>query len=146
VSGASRARRAPLLVAATAAALALALAVAVAGCAGFSADPTLRLGLENATDRPVLVYVNGEWVGTFAAGAQNDDIPSGAHGGPPWRLEARTDAGVVLVTAEVAAAPPSGTGTGATAGTACGDISLWAGDTRPDVQPSDAPATLPPCD
>jgi hypothetical protein len=135
VSGASRARRAPLLVAATAAALALALAVAVAGCAGFSADPTLRLG-----------YVNGEWVGTFAAGAQNDDIPSGAHGGPPWRLEARTDAGVVLVTAEVAAAPPSGTGTGATAGTACGDISLWAGDTRPDVQPSDAPATLPPCD
>lgn len=118
----------------------------LAGCAGFTADPALRLGLDNASDRPVLVYVNDEWVGTFAAGIVKDDIATGAHGGPPWRLEARTDVGVVLVAAELTGTPPAGEGAGAAAETTCGDIALWAGDTRPDVVPPDVPSGEVSCD
>jgi hypothetical protein len=115
------------------------IALVVAGCAGFTADPALTLGLDNATDRPVLVTVNGDWVGTFPAGAERGDITIGAHGGPPWRIEVRTDGGLVLVAAEVAEAPATGTGQGAAADTACGEVTVWAGDTRPDVVPPDAP-------
>lgn len=118
----------------------------LAGCAGFTSDPALQLGLDNATDRPVLVYVNDEWVGTFPAGTLKEDITTGAHGGPPWRLEARTDTGVVLVAAEVAAMPLQGTGEGAAAETSCGEIALWAGDTRPDVVPSDVTGGEVACD
>jgi len=128
------------------AALVGAVALASAGCAGFTANPTLRLGLDNATDRPVLVYVNGDWVGTFPSGTVKDDIATGAHGGPPWRLEARTDAGVVLVTAEVAVTPPPGTGKGSSAGTTCGDIAIWAGDVRPVIPSPDAATALTSCD
>jgi hypothetical protein len=124
----------------------IAVALLVAGCAGFTADPALRLGLDNATDRPVLVYVNDEWVGTFPAGTTRDDITTGAHGGPPWRLEARTDKGIVLVAAEVASPPTQGAGEGAAAETTCGDITVWSGDTRPDLVPPDVPAGEVSCD
>jgi hypothetical protein len=118
----------------------------VAGCAGFTGAPALVLGLDNATDRPALVYVNGEWVGTFPPGTERNDITTGPHGGPPWRIEARTDAGLILVAAEIAEAPPPGEGAGAAAATTCGDVSVWAGDSRPDVVPPNLPGRETPCD
>lgn len=114
----------------------------VAGCAGFTSDPALTLGLDNGTDRPVLVYVNDEWVGTFPVGADRDDVTTGAHGGPPWRIEARTDAGVVLASFDAASVAALPTGTGAD--TACGSLGLWAGDTRPaDLEVTSGPT---PCE
>lgn len=120
------------------------LAGSLAGCAGFTADPALTLGLDSGLDRPALLYVNDEWVGTFPAGGQRDDITTGAHGGPPWRIEARTDAGVTLVAFEVAgeAALPDG----AAVATSCGDISVWAGEARPAALEPDAASDLSPCD
>ena len=112
---------------------------ALTGCAGWTTDPELTLRVDSRIDRPLLVYVNGDWVGTFPAGAERGDITTGAHDGPPWRIEARTDAGLVLVAADVAAAPAPGTGEGAAADTACGEVTVWAGDTRPDVVPPDVP-------
>ncbi len=106
-----------------------ALAGLVAGCAGFTTDPALTLGLDNGTDRPVLLYVNDEWVGTFPVGAERDDITTSDHGGPPWRIEARTDAGVVLGSFE--ASGDDALPTGAEAPTACGDLVVWAGEERP---------------
>jgi hypothetical protein len=132
--------------AARGAALTLASALIAAGCAGTPGDPALQLGLDNATDRPVLVHVNGDWIGTYPAGTVRDDIMVGAHGGPPWRLEARTDEGVVLVAAEVASMPLQGAGEGAAAETTCGDIALWAGFARPDVVPADVPSGEVACD
>lgn len=116
------------------------LAGSLAGCAGFTADPALTLGLYSGLDRPALLYVNDEWVGTFPAGGQRNDITTSAHGGPPWRIEARTDAGVTLVAFEVAgeAALPDG----AAVATSCGDITVWAGEARPTSlahQPGSSP-------
>lgn len=106
-----------------------ALAGLVAGCAGFTTDPALTLGLRNDTDRPVLLYVNDEWVGTFPVGADRNDITTGDHGGPPWQVEARTDAGVVLGSFE--ATGEDALPTGVEGPTACGDLAVWAGDARP---------------
>jgi hypothetical protein len=118
----------------------------VAGCAGFTGMPALTLGLANETDRPILLYVNDEWVGTFPAGTVRNDITTGPHGGAPWRIEARTDRGLVLVAAEVFESPAPGAGVGAAGATTCGDITIWAGDSRPDVTPPNLPGREAPCD
>jgi hypothetical protein len=101
----------------------------VVGCAGFTSDPALTLGLDNGTDRPVLLYANDEWVGTFPVGAERDDITTSAHGGPPWRIEARTDRGTVLASFD--AASDAALPTGVASATACGELAVWAGDERP---------------
>jgi hypothetical protein len=139
-SGVDRARRGSATLALAAlAALVGAVTLATAGCAGFTSDPALTLGLVNDTDRPVLVYVNDEWVGTFPVDADRDDITTSAHGGPPWRVEVRTDAGTVLAAfeADTATLP-----TGIEAETTCGDLAAWAGDARPP-ELEIAPGTVP---
>lgn len=110
-------------------------AVSLAGCAGFTGDPALTLGLDSGLDRPTLLYVNDEWVGTFPAGVERVDITTGAHGGPPWRVEARTDAGVALVAFEVVdeEALPDG----AAVRTTCGEITVWADGSRPAALTAD---------
>lgn len=120
------------------------LAGSLAGCAGFTSDPDLTLGLDSGLGRPVLLYVNDEWVGTFPAGSQRDDITTGAHGGPPWRIEARTDAGRTLVAFE--AADEADLPAGVAVPTSCGDVAVWAGEPRPVPLEPDPGAAPVACD
>jgi hypothetical protein len=118
------------------------------GCAGWTTDPALTLHVDSRIDRPLLVYVNGDWVGTIPAGATDATVPAGGHGGPPWTAEGRLDSGTVLVTLPIPAAPAEGEGVTTTVVTACGAITMTAG--APEPGPSLAPpapgAELPPCD
>ncbi|HYN47896.1 MAG TPA: hypothetical protein VER83_03470, partial [Candidatus Nanopelagicales bacterium] len=90
------------------AALVVAAAAVLAGCAGWTTNPELTLHVDSRIDRPLLVYVNGDWVGTIPAGATDATVPTGGHGGPPWTAEGRVAGGTVLVTLPIPAAPASG--------------------------------------
>jgi hypothetical protein len=120
----------------------------LAGCAGWTTDPKLILQVDSRLDRPVLIYVNGDWIGTLPAGATDATVPAGAHGGPPWTAEGRTAAGRVLVSLEIPAPPSLGEGLSATALTACGTITMSVGDPDPGPPPlpPEPTADLPPCD
>jgi hypothetical protein len=143
-------RRRPRDAARVAALLAAALAGAaiLTGCAGWTTDPELTLHVDSRIDRPLLVYVNGDWVGTIPAGATDATVPAGGHGGPPWTAEGRVASGTVLVTLPIPAAPPAGEGLTTTAVLACGTITMTVGE--PDPGPSLAPpapgAELPSCE
>lgn len=121
---------------------------ALAGCAGWTTDPALTLHVDSAIDRPLLVYVNGDWVGTIPAGATDAVVPAAGHGGPPWTVEGRVASGLVLVSLPIPTAPAAGDGLTATAVTACGTITMTVG--TPDHGPAPAPpapgVSLPPCD
>jgi hypothetical protein len=123
-------------------------AVLLGGCAGWTTDPQLTLHVASRIDQPLLVYVNGDWVGTIPAGATDATVPAAGHGGPPWTAEGRVASGTVLITLQIPAAPASGDGISTTAPTACGTITMTVG--APDPGPSLAPpapgAELPPCD
>jgi hypothetical protein len=140
-------RRVPVRRVPVAAGLLVATAL-LAGCAGWTTDPELTLHVDSRIDRPLLVYVNGDWVGTIPAGATDATIPAGGHGGPPWTAEGRVAGGSVLITLAIPAAPAADEGITTTAMTECGAITMTAGD--PDPGPSLAPpapgAELPPCD
>jgi hypothetical protein len=124
------------------------LSTVLAGCAGWTTDPELTLHVDSRIDRPLLVYVNGDWVGTIPAGATDATVPAAGHGGPPWTAEGRIASGAVLVTLGIPAAPASGDGLTAAAATTCGTITIRVG--APDPGPSLAPpargAELPSCD
>jgi hypothetical protein len=126
----------------------VAVTALLAGCAGWTTDPELTLRVDSRIDRPLLVYVNDDWVGTIPAGAIDATVPAGGHGGPPWTAEGRTAAGRVLVSLEIPAPPSAGEGLSATALTACGTITMSVGD--PDPGPSPLPpgpaVDLPACD
>ena len=126
----------------------LAAAALLAGCAGWTTNPELTLHVDSRIDRPLLVYVNDDWVGTIPAGDTDATIPASGHGGPPWTAEGRVASGTVLITLPIPAAPASGEGITTTAVTECGAITMTAGD--PDPGPSLAPpapgAELAPCD
>ncbi|MCU0478851.1 MAG: hypothetical protein MUE92_08960 [Chloroflexi bacterium] len=132
----------------TALAAFLAAPAILAGCAGWTTDPELTLHVDSRIDRPLLVYVNGDWVGTIPAGATDATVPAAGHGGPPWTAEGRVASGTVLVTLPIPDAPADGEGLTTTAVTACGTITMTVG--TPDPGPSLAPpapgAELPPCD
>jgi len=123
-------------------------ALLVAGCAGWTTKPELTLRVDSRIDRPLLVYVNDDWVGTIPAGAANAVVPASGHGGPPWTAEGRVASGTVLITLPIPAAPGPGDGVTTTAVTACGTITMTAG--APDPGPSLAPPApgteLAPCD
>jgi hypothetical protein len=126
----------------------MASAVLLAGCAGWTASPDLVLGLRNDTGSPVLVYVNDGWVGTVPAGARNERIPSGGHGGAPYRVEVRLANGKVLASLEVptatAGSPDPGTPTPAVTTTLpCGVIEIAVGG-LPAAPSASAGAARPP--
>lgn len=73
---------------------ALLVGLALAACA-VSVSPADRIALENRTDTPVAVHVNGGWVGTYPAGAVVN-VPIRGHGGPPFRIEVRSPSGAIL--------------------------------------------------
>jgi hypothetical protein len=126
----------------------LALVALLAGCAGWTTNPELTLHVASRIDRPLLVYVNGDWVGTIPAGATDATVPAGGHGGPPWTAEGRVAGGAVLVTLPIPAAPASGAGITTTAVTACGSVTMTVGatDPGPSLAPPAPGADLPPCD
>jgi hypothetical protein len=123
-------------------------AMLVAGCSGWATDPALTIHVDSRIDRPLLVYVNGDWVGTIPAGATDAAVPASGHGGPPWRAEGRIASGTVLIALPIPAAPAPGDGLTTTAVTACGTITMTVG--APDPGPSPTPpapgAEPPPCD
>jgi hypothetical protein len=131
------------------AAVAVSLAAVLgSGCAGWTTNPELTLHVDSAIDRPLLVYVNDDWVGTIPAGAIDAVVPASGHGGPPWTAEGRVASGTVLITLPIPAAPAPGDGLTTSTVTACGTIAMTVG--APDPGPSLAPpapgASLPPCD
>jgi hypothetical protein len=148
MSGRGRANGAGIARAIRAAGAASVAAMLVAGCAGWTTDPALTIHVDSRIDRPLLVYVNDDWVGTIPAGAIDAVVPASGHGGPPWTAEGRVASGAVLITMPIPAAPAPGDGLTTTAVTACGTITMTVGE--PDPGPSLAPpapgAELPPCD
>ena len=119
----------------------------LAGCAGWTTTPALTLHVDNRIDRPLLVYVNGDWVGTIPAGATDAVVPAAGHGGPPWTAEGRVASGAPLITLRIPAAPASGEGATTTAATACGTVTMTVGapDPGPSLVPPAPGAELPSC-
>ena len=66
-------------------------AMTLAGCA-LPMGGEVRVHIENQTDAPVAVYVNGGWVGTYPAGTATS-APVAGHGGPPYTVAAEIPAG-----------------------------------------------------
>ena len=112
-------------------------ALLVAGCAGWTTEPALTLHVNSAIDRPLLVYVNDDWVGTIPTGATDAVVPASGHGGPPWTAEGRLASGTVLITLPIPAPPAAGGGLTRTAVTSCGTITLTVG--APEHGPSAPP-------
>jgi hypothetical protein len=112
----------------------VAAVLALGGCG--ASDDGVSLGLANRTDTPVGLYVNDRWIGTYPADSDNEGIPVGGRGGPPWLVEARSPSDATLarfeITAEdVDAVADGGLGTGARTDLPCGTIELWIGDRGP---------------
>jgi len=125
------------------------MAALLAGCAGWTTNPGLTLRVDSRIDRPLLVYVNGDWVGTIPAGATDAAVPATGHGGPPWTAEGRVASGTVLVTLPVPAAPAAGERLATTAVLACGTITIAVGDPGPGpslVPTGPGTEVRPPCD
>jgi hypothetical protein len=125
----------------------VAAALLGAGCAGWTTDPELTLHVTSAIDRPLLVYVNGDWVGTIPAGATDAVVPASGHGGPPWTAEGRVASGTVLAVLQVPAALEPGQAVTSTVFLACGTLTMTAGTPvpGPQPQPPGPGVELPPC-
>ena len=129
---------------------ALGLVTAVAGCAGPAGPDMPRLTVENRTDTPIGVYVDGEWVGTDEPGAT---IQTGL--GPTtrssYRIEARSPSGAVLAAFDaprgaVGAALDGGAPLGEAFGVPCGEIHILIGTLAADEALAPAEAVEPgPC-
>ena len=76
-------------------------ALALVGCMAAAAGE-VRIHIDNQTDAPVAVYVNGGWVGTYPADATSS-APLDGHGGPPYTVVSEDPRGAVLTSTEVAA-------------------------------------------
>ncbi len=119
----------------------VAASMAVASCQG---APAAHVVLENRTDIPLAVHVNGGWVGTYPAGA-TVEVPI-RDGSPPYRIEARSGSGAVLsaLDASVDDAQRVLAGTrslSATSDMPCGIIRLTFGDAA--VEPMPVPTSAP---
>ena len=71
------------------------LAAVVAGCQAFLPSAADQVTIRNDTTTVVSIHVNGGVVGRIEAGSV-EDIPLGGLGGPPFRIEARSQGGNVL--------------------------------------------------
>jgi len=76
-------------------------ALTLAGCA-LPMGGELRVHIENQTDAPVAVYVNGGWVGTYPPGTETS-APIAGHGGPPYTVAAEDPGGALLTSVVVSA-------------------------------------------
>jgi hypothetical protein len=90
-----------------------------------------QVQVENGTDIPLAVHVNGEWLGTYPAGAVADVAIRAA--GPPWSIDVRSGSGATLTSLAISADDLQRVDAGtrslqATADTPCGTIRLTFGD------------------
>ena len=123
-----------------------ALALATSGCAR-TAVADITITLDNLTDTPIGLYVNGEWVGTYPAGATTEQ-PLGDHGGAPYAVKARSDSGAVLAMvgvneAQARALAQDGPAVAIEQGVPCGVVRIVVGELGPDEAPAPA-ASVPP--
>ena len=100
----------------------------LAGCAP---SDGARLTVDNRTDTPVGVYVDGEWIGTDEPGA-TIVTTLGSTDADVYRIEARSPSGAVLAALEapraaVDASRGGGPGSGTTIAVPCGEIAIRIG-------------------
>ena len=87
-------------------------AMTLAGCA-LPMGGEVRVHIENQTDAPVAVYVNGGWVGTYPPGTQTS-APIAGHGGPPYTVVSEGPGGDDLTTTQVASSDAASLASGST--------------------------------
>ncbi len=121
-------------------------ALAVGACGLLPGGAAVRL--ENMSNSPVVVDVNGTWAGTYAGGTSGDVYVT-RYGRPPFTVTVRTPDGLIAAQVEVAAADleadaKGSGGVSARAEFPCGTIQLSFGQ---PVEPLRAVAVagLPPC-
>ena len=119
---------------------ALALVATVALVTACSAIPGLdevRVHVDNETDIPIAVYVDGVWRGTDEPGA-TIVVPLG-DGLPPITIEARSASGAVLATLDVPLGPVKalrdreGDAWGAEIAVPCGLVRIIVGELGPNA-------------
>jgi hypothetical protein len=76
-------------------------ALVVAACGLLPGGPVVRL--ENMSNSPATVDVNGTWVGTYAGGTAAD-VYFAKYGQPPYTVTVRTPNGLIAAQVEVTAA------------------------------------------
>ena len=122
-------------------------ALALAGCGLLpGSGPVVRL--DNLTNEPAAVEVNGAWVGTYAP-RTSTPIPLQGRGAPPYRISVRMANGSELTSIEltdedVRVAADGRGGAAVTAELDCGTVRVSIGHVD-DPLPSVAFAELPPC-
>ncbi|MDF2735225.1 MAG: hypothetical protein K0S97_1848 [Chloroflexota bacterium] len=87
-------------------------ALTLAGCA-LPIGGEVRVHIENQTDAPVAVYVNGGWVGTYPPDTETS-APIAGHGGPPYTVVGEGPGGAVLTSLVVAANDAASIASGST--------------------------------
>lgn len=102
-------------------------AVTLGGCV-FPIGGDVRVHIDNQTDAPVAVYVNGGWVGTYPAGTTTS-APIAGHGGPPYTVVSEGPGGAVLTTTQVATDEAASIASGSTLsesslGVGCGHVRI----------------------
>lgn len=129
--------------------LVAAMALGTGGCARMAVGD-IPVTLDNLTDAPVGLYVNGDWVGTYPAGASTTQT-LGDHGGAPYDVEVRSESGAILAELGVNEAQAA-TLTGDSMpihieqGLPCGVVRIEVGVPDPDVAPAPAKSVPPgPC-
>lgn len=117
-------------------ALAVAACDLISGRSGLVIEP-LRLSISNGTTLPITLRVNGQRIGPFAPGTQQDPIDPASLPPAPWHVEALTPSGRVLLTMDVkpgdvwrttpdAQGRSSSRGAAARADLSCGRLDLWS--------------------
>ena len=126
-------------------AVGVALATALVACGGSASGADVRLRVDNDTDTPVGVYLDGTWMGTDEPGA-TIDVPLGA-GSPPLLVEVRSPSGATLATLEAQAGPVQALRDGDAQnviaqefGVPCGVIRIVIGELGTDRAPAPAPS------
>ncbi|MGK2851912.1 MAG: hypothetical protein ACSLFN_13495 [Candidatus Limnocylindrales bacterium] len=129
--------------------LVAAMAIGMSACARMGVGD-IPITLDNLTDTPVGLYVNGDWVGTYPAGASTTQT-LGDHGGAPYDVEVRTESGAVL--AELGVNEPQAASLtggaipiGLEQSVPCGIVRIVVGVPDPLVAPAPGEAVPPgPC-
>lgn len=123
--------------------------VSLSGCAPGDAVP---IRIQNDTNVPVGLYVNGDWLGTYPAGANTTvsfDRPIAA----PWAVELRSPSDAALLRLDanggaLEAARDGRYGAGESIGLPCGELTAILGTLSADealapTRPSAAPGLCP---
>ncbi len=121
----------------------------LAGCAR-TAVADITITVDNLTDTALGLYVNDEWVGTYAAGASTKQ-PLGDHGGAPYQIELRSPSGATLAMvgvneAQAASMTDGGPAVASETGVPCGLIRVVVGELAANEDPAPGQSVQPgPC-